>query len=296
MRYTAVALFAVALLVMIPLLAQPAVPASAAPASRAPVAVMAEKEFFAAFNGGAADRGTALRLLMAAWATDPNDARTNLLLGLNHLWMAAEGDKNDPRVIESLLLAERFLARAERLDLSDRRIPSWLVPVQLALSSVEREPEKRGEQERALLAAYAEDPVFHSFTVALLSFGAPRGSEDFTRGLEALRKAGGDCEREEGADVSCRNEPHWPHNQEGYVTFWADYELKAGHPERAREILDQVRKVPSYPSWGFRSEVENRLKNLETYAKLYANGDPGDDPPSIMAMESRAACQSCHRG
>jgi hypothetical protein len=293
MKCVAVALFAVALLVLIPLFAQPAVPA--APAARAPVAVAAEKEFFAAFNGGAADRATALRLLMAAWATDPNDARTNLLLGLNHLWMAAEGDKTDPRVIESLLLAERFLARAERLDPTDRRIPSWLVPVRLALSSVEREPEKRGEQMGALLAAYAEDPVFHSFTVALLAFSEPRGSEGFARGLEALRTAGGDCRREDETDVSCQNEPRWPHNQEGYETFWADYELKAGHPERAQAILDQIRKVPSYPGWGFRSAVEDRLKNLDAYAKLYANDDPEDDPPSIMAMESRAACQSCHR-
>lgn len=297
MKCVAVALFAVSLLVLIPLFAQPAVPAVAASAVRAPVAVAAEKEFFAAFNGGAADRATALRLLMAAWATDPNDARTNLLLGLNHLWMVSEGDRNDPRVIESLLLAERFLARAERLDPSDRRIPSWLVPVRLALSGIEREPEKRGEQMGALLAAYAEDPVFHSFTVALLAFNEPRGSEGFARGLEALRKAGSDCrQEEEGTDVSCQNKPHWPHNQEGYETFWADYELKAGHPERAQAILDQVRKMPSYPGWGFRSAVEDRLKNLEAYTKLYANDDPQDDPPSIMAMESRAACQSCHRG
>ncbi|HKV08821.1 MAG TPA: hypothetical protein VJ725_11825 [Thermoanaerobaculia bacterium] len=293
MRYTVIACLAVALLVLIPVLAQPAAPAP----SRAPVAMMAEKGFFEAFNGGAADRGAPLRLLMAAWATDPNDARTNLLLGLNHLWMAAEGDRNDPRVIENLLLSEHFLARAERLNPADRRIPSWLVPVRLSLAGLERQPEKREELVQGLLAAYAEDPVFHSFSVALLSFGEPRGSEGFARGLEALRQAEGDCQqKEEGADMSCQNTPHWPHNREAFVTFRADYELKAGHPEKAREILEHVRQMPSYPGWSFRSGVEDRLQNLEAYAKLYANDDPKDDPPSLMSMESRAACQSCHRG
>ena len=50
---------------------------------RAPVAIAAENAFFGNFNGGGPDRSAALRLLMAAYATDPKDARTNLLLGLN---------------------------------------------------------------------------------------------------------------------------------------------------------------------------------------------------------------------
>src|SRR5688572_1510223 len=55
--------------------------------ARAPVAIAAENAFFGNFNGGGPDRSAALRLLMAAYATDPKDARTNLLLGLNHLWI-----------------------------------------------------------------------------------------------------------------------------------------------------------------------------------------------------------------
>lgn len=259
---------------------------------RAPVAMMAEKAFFENFNGGGPDRAASLRLLMAAYATDPRDARTCLLLGLNHLWLASEGDHSDPRVIENLILSERFLAEAQRLDPSDRRIPSWLVPVRLSLTQITREPEKREEMQRELLAAYAEDPVFHSFTVALLGFGAPRGSQDHTRGLEALRRVDPGCEE---TDPSCRNEPRWPHNQEGFMTFQADYELKAGHPDRAREILAEVQKVPGYASWKFRGEVEERLKNLDQYAKLYADEDPKNDPRTLVAGGSGISCQSCHR-
>jgi hypothetical protein len=259
---------------------------------RAPVAMMAEKTFFENFNGGGPDRASSLRLLMAAYATDPKDARTCLLLGLNHLWLASEGDHNDPRVIENLMLSERFLAEAQRLDPSDNRIPSWLVPVRLSLAQIAREPEKREAMQRELQAAYAEDPTFHSFTVALLGFGFPRGSQELARGLEALRKVDPGCEE---TDPSCRNEPRWPHNQEGFMTFQADYELKAGHPDRAREILAAVQKGPGYASWKFKGEVEERLKNLEEYAKLYADGDPKNDPRTLMAGGSGISCQSCHR-
>lgn len=259
---------------------------------RAPVAMMAEKAFFDNFNGGGPDRSASLRLLMAAYATDPKDARTNLLLGLNHLWIAAEGDHSDPRVIENLFLSERFLAEAQRLDPSDRRIPSWLVPVRLSLAQIARDPGRKEEIVRDLLAAYAEDPVFHSFTVALLGFGSPRESQEFTRGLEALRKVDPGCAE---TDPSCRNEPRWPHNQEGYLTFQADYELKAGHPDRAREVLTAIRSGPGYASWKYQGEVEDRLKNLEGYAKLYADGDPGNDPRTLMTVGSGISCQSCHR-
>ncbi|HEV2844191.1 MAG TPA: hypothetical protein VG477_05035 [Thermoanaerobaculia bacterium] len=259
---------------------------------RAPVATMAEKAFFDNFNGGGPDRAASLRLLMAAYATDPKDARTCLLLGLNHLWIGAEGGRTDPRLIEHLILSERFLAEAQRLDPSDRRIPSWLVPVRLALAGISRDPERKEEIESELLAAYAEDPAFHSFTVALLGFTSPKDSKDFTQGLEALRGVDPGCEK---TDPSCRNEPRWPHNQEGYLTFWADYELKAGHKDRARDVLTSTQKVPSYASWKYRGEVEDRLKNLELNAKLYADQDPGNDPPTIMSGESGFSCQSCHR-
>lgn len=259
---------------------------------RNPAAVAAEKAFFETFNGGAANRSAALRDLMVAYVSDPKDARNCLLLGLNHLWLAAEGDRTNARIIEHLILSERFLAEAQRLDPSDRRIPSWLVPVRLALAGISRDPERKEEIERELLTAYAEDPAFHSFTMALLGFDSSRESKDFKRGLEALSKVDPGCE---ATDPSCRNEPRWPHNQEGFLTFWADYELKAGHADRARELLAEVQGVPGYASWKYRSEVEDRLKNLELYAKLYADEDSGNDPPTIMSGGSGISCQSCHR-
>ncbi len=267
---------------------------------RHPMAEKAEAGFFAAFNGfqGEQRMKTApLRDLLAALATDPADARTHLLLGLNHLWIAAEGDRTDPRVIENLFLAERYLARAELLDPKDRRIPSWLVPVRLSLASIEKQKGRDEEILRDLRTAYAEDPVFHSFSVALLGIAEPRTSPAFRQGLDALRATVDACPSEPGtSDASCENTPRWPHNREAYLTFFADYELKAGNVDQARELLEKARQEPDYLRWPFQSEAEDRWKNLERYASLYANQDLGDDPPHLMSGQGRISCQTCHRG
>ncbi|MFL6194078.1 MAG: hypothetical protein ACJ75H_07900 [Thermoanaerobaculia bacterium] len=262
-------------------------------AQRSPLAQAAESAFFGVFNGGEPkDRSAALYPLMAAFATGPDDARVNLLLGLNHLWMAAEGDRTNPRIIEDLVLAERFLSRAQELNPADGRIPSWLVPVRSSLARIERRPGRQDELDKELLAAYEKDPDFHSFSVALFGFASPRDSREFQRGLEALRRTGGCGE----TNPSCQNRPHWPHNREAFITFHADYELKAGHADRAAGLLRIAQAEPDFPAWPFRGQVEERLKDLEAYGKLFADEDPKNDPPSLMSLEGGIACQSCHRG
>lgn len=290
------------LIVLATVLASAAIAALTAQAStgRSSIAQKAEAGFFATFNGFRGEervKTAPLRDLLAALATDPSDARTHLLLGLNHLWLAAEGDRTDPRVLENLFLSERYLARAQELDPKDRRIPSWLVPVRLSLARIEGREDRREEILRDLQAAYAEDPVFHSFSVALLGIAEPRTSPAFRQGLEALRATVDACPSEPGTfDASCENTPRWPHNREAYLTFFADYELKAGNVDQARELLLKARQDPDYPQWPFRDEAEDRWKNLERYAALYSNQDPGDDPPHIMSGHGRVSCQSCHRG
>jgi len=264
-------------------------------AGRHPVAVKAEEGFFAAFNHDPQAKAAPLRGLWAAALTDPADARTWLLLGLDHLWLAAEGDRRDPLIVEHLVLAERFLTRAQELDPTEKRIPSWLVPVRLSLSSLTGG--KAADKERILrdlLDAYAQDPTFHSFTVALVGFDSGRETPEFQRGLAALQATNGDCA--DSADPTCRNRQRWPHNREAYVTFEADYELKAGHTARARELLLHAQQIPSYPEWPFRAETEGRLKNLDAIAALYADADPSNDPPHLLSSAKGIVCQGCHLG
>jgi hypothetical protein len=260
-------------------------------APRAAAALGAEDHFFRVFNHGKwSEREAPLRDLMIAWLADPTDARTALLLGLEHLWLAAEGDRANPRIVEHLLLAEDFLARAQSLDPEDRRIPSWLVPTRLALADLERHPERREALVGELLVEFAQDPAFHSFSVAMLGFDEPRDDAEFERGLQALRSVDSDCGDD---DPTCRNTPRWPHNVEAYLTFFADYELKAGAIERARQLLLEAQASSSFSRWPRAAEVGDRLQNLEHYARLYQDEDPRNDPPSILSG-ARGACGSCH--
>ncbi|MEM7051078.1 MAG: hypothetical protein AAF604_15520 [Acidobacteriota bacterium] len=269
-----------------------AFPAGGKDETRSKLAASAEEAFFTAFVQRPEKPEAALPTLTLAWLRDRDDGRTQLLLGLNHLWLAAEGSRADPRTIEHLLLAERFLAMAAESLPEDRRIPSWLVPARLFLATGDEQKALVGELE----AAYREDPVFHSFTMALLGFDQPVSSPAFQRGLEALRLAGQRADLD-GDDPSAQNRPHWPHNVEGFLTFWADYELKAGHQERSHELLLTTRATESFERWPYREEVEDRLANLELYGRLYANDDPADDPPGLFGNGSQdISCQACHRG
>ena len=259
--------------------------AGAAAAGRSPLSLNAERTFFHALNEDASQRKAALRQLTTAVAVDSLDGRSNLLLGLCHLWIAAEGSRADPEVINHVILAEHYLARAQKLAPSDQRIPSWLVPTQIALGKIEQRPEDADRLFHSLLDAYELDPAFHSFSVALLSFDSPRESERFRTGLEALRTAMA-CPPD---NPVCANRPQWPHNVEAFSMFVADYEMKVGDVARARAALENARTSPAFDSWRHAGELTDRLANVEDYAARYANADPEDDPPA-----PRLGCAACH--
>ena len=258
---------------------------------RHPMAASAEAEFFAALNDNPTEPESAVSTLLTAYAIDPGDASTSLWLGLNHLWLAAEGDRRDASAIADLYLAEEFLARAQELNPTDVRIPSWLIPTRQALASIEQRYEDLPALLDEMLAAYESDPNFHSFSVGLQSFDAEAGSERFEQGLRAMRDAAG-CVNSD--DLTCGNTARWPHNVEGFLVFLADFELKAGQPERARAVLDTVVGHPDFETWPHRQHALDRLAHLDDLAARYANDDEDDDPQGLFAASNGIACQACH--
>lgn len=262
--------------------------APAASAPLPPVVAQAEKVFFAAFGEGTPAPSDAIGILTGAYTAAPSHGRTNLLLGLAHLWQATE-NQSSLAGLDHLMLSERFLARAAKLLPNDGRIPSWLVPVRLALAGIERDHAAQGQVMGELLEAFRKDPAFHSFSVAMLAFPAPRGSERFQQGLAAINAADG-CDK---TNPSCQNQPRWAHNMESFETFRADYELKAGNTQKARAILASVKTIPGYSEWPYKAAVEERLANLDERAALFANADPKDDPALLVV--GKGSCGSCHR-
>src|SRR5258706_13819226 len=152
------------------------------------MAEKAEASFFALLNDSQGSQADVLRDLTTAYAIDPTDARTLVLLGLDHLWMAAEGDQRDPMTIQHLVLADHFFSRAQTVNPQDDRIPSWLGPTRIILAGVERRPAVMKETYASLRAAYEKRPAFHSFSLALVNSRTKPDSPEFKEGLEALRQ------------------------------------------------------------------------------------------------------------
>lgn len=257
-------------------------------APRHPMAEKAEATFFDSFNASpdsVSKRDAAIGELTTAYAIDPTDPATALHLGLAHLWTAAESGGQDPSAIPHLVLAERFLTRAQDLAPGDQRIPSWLVPARLSLASIERQKDRQPALYAALVAAYKERPAFHSFSLALVSSHEPKDSPRFQAGLKALRDAATEC-ADATNDRACGNAPRWPHNVEGFLLFRAEMEAKAGSVDAAKATLTRVAAQPSYESWTFRKQAEELRAALD---------GSGEARTSLFEGRSRVSCQVCHR-
>lgn len=266
-------------------------PLHAAP--RHPMAEKAEASFFAFLNDGAGSKEAVLRDLTTAYAIDPTDPRTTVLLGLDELWLAREGNGADPMAIPHLILAEHYLTRAQALNPADDRIPSWVVPARLGLAGVERRREGAKEAYDELRAAYERHPGFHSFSLALMNARQKPDSREFQEGLAALRAVfAGGC-REKG-DPSCNNRPRWPHNVEGFVLFAAEYEAKGGDLARAAELITELKSRPDFPTWPYQSDAREVEELIAAARNPAASGVASH--AAVFAPGKRSTCQSCHRG
>ena len=240
-------------------------------------------QFVAALVHGEGEPDAALRALLVEALREPSDPEPYLWLGLNHLWLAAEGDRSDPRTLEHAVLADRWFELYTQAGGRDPRVPSWSVPARLTIVSAFGDAVPEADDPMApLRAAYREDPGFHGFAMGLVGFGTPTDSKPFADGLAAVR-ATLEVDRD---DVSVQNQPHWPHNVEGFLLFAADYEHRAGEPAKARALLDRIERVDGFADWPFRDEVARRRE-------LWDRGESVDHGGGWMRGNS---CVICHRG
>ncbi len=254
------------------------------------ILVEAETQFFQALNEKPKQGKNTLEGLTLAYAVAPTDGRTNLLLGLNHLWLAAESPRQNPMTLQHVILAEYFLGRAEQLT-GDYRIPSWRVPIQMTLANRDGDKKAAGKAYDSFLKAYKKNPDFHSFVLALLAFDEPVGSKEFQRGLTAMHAAESCGEN----NPSCQNTARWPHNVEAYMVFMADYEAKAGNADAARKWLADAETFATASNWAFLPAIVERQQQLPERMVRYANADHNDDPAGLFDEYQQQTCQLCHR-
>ncbi|MGF1509758.1 MAG: hypothetical protein ACFB9M_09700 [Myxococcota bacterium] len=223
-----------------------------------PTGAAGEAVFFDALVRGEGHAVQTMRSLRLDVLRNPTSARPQLLLGLAHLWHAAESPAQGPQLLDHLLLASVWFERVSVLDPTESRLPSWRVPTALALAHLLDAPERASAAEGRLKAAFRADPGFHGFAMGLIGWTAAVDSERFREGLRAVRRTAALAASLHSSDPSVQNRPRWPHNREGFLLLAADYERRAGELARALRMLERIEQVPDVDTWPFRSEIDAR--------------------------------------
>ncbi len=148
-----------------------------------------EAAFFDALNRHPDRRQAALEGVRSHVMKFPDDARGVLLLGVAHLWTAAENPPSQDVVYEHLVLARHYLDRAARLNPADDRIPSWLLSAEVSVAQAEGRTSDAAASVALLLALAERDPCFHSVAYAINVWDGPRERAELAQAQRLLEAA-----------------------------------------------------------------------------------------------------------
>jgi hypothetical protein len=250
-----------------------------------------EAAFFEALNHHPQQREASLASLRAHVAQVHDDARAALLLGVGHLWVAAENPPDRATAFEHLVLARHFLQRAARLNPTDDRIPSWLLSAEISLAQAEGRTEDAVAALGQLRTHAERDPCFHSVAFAINVWEWPRDSDELAR-AQRLLEAAAACATD---DPSVRNMERWPHNVEGFLVGLSDVALKRGDRNRALAALVTIEAWPGADSWPHRREADQRRRDFDARAARFGDDDPSNDPAFLFERGGPVSCVSCHQ-
>ena len=265
----------------------------------------------------------ALRLLTAAYLENPRDPSVAFLLGMAHLWKVAERSREphpEPTITDDLILADKYLTEAHRLNPNDFRIAGFEGSVKMALGSIHQDERIKREGYFILREGMSRYPEFNFFTMSFVLANAPREDPKFSDAVEYAWKNVEICVGHRvgrtAADVArlaaefrtalspsaaiaggskdraCMNPPTAPHNMEGFLLHMGDLVVKKGDVETGREVYKLARLVPSYASWPYSEILDKRIAQAEERAQLFASG--AKPQPELM-FNSAYACVGCHQ-
>lgn len=251
-------------------------------------------------------------LLSAAFLTSPQAPRAALLLGHAHLWRAAESDREpgrDPRIVENLMLAQRWFEVAARLDPDDRRITGWLGSVKLPLGRVTRDHELIRSGMADLEQATAAYPAFNHFTAAYSLAAFSNDQQHLQAALEHKRQAIAHCsgvaidedrpatevyELAKAEDTACGNSELAPYNYQGFLLSLGDLLARDRQLELARSAYQRAQQAPGSDQWPYRHLLDERLVYLDRAIEDQGSGIEMGDLPVLATSEY--ACAACHAG
>lgn len=261
-----------------------------------------------------------LRLLTAAYLENPRDWEVSFLLGMAHLWKIAERKReatSDPRITDHMILADKYLSEARRVNPRDFRIPGFEGSVKMALGSIHQDERIKREGYFILRDGMRRYPEFNFFTMSFVLSNAPRDSKQFAQAVDyawknvdvcagkkvarnapAIERLGQELRQAGSAegsipggssDRACRNPPTAPHNMEGFLLHMGDLLVKNGDADTARAVYALARTTPSYSRWPYSPVLEQRIAQAPERAAAFARGESLE-----MMFSSPHACVGCH--
>jgi hypothetical protein len=298
-------------------------PKKTAKASDSELSRRAQKYFHESLSGGHYENlPEALRLLTAAYLQNPRDPSISFQLGMAHLWKVAERSreaKSDPTITDHLILADKYLTEAHRLDPSDLRIPGFEGSVKMALGSLHQDEALKRKGYFILKDAMKAYPEFNFFTMSFVLSNAPRTEPRFEEAVDyawknvevcvghRVGRTAADVRRLADSfrtalspsaaiaggsqDKACLNPPTAAHNMEGFLLHMGDILVKKGDVETAREIYALAKTAPTYASWPYGDVLEKRIEQAGERARQFASGAKPE--PELM-FQSPYACVGCH--
>lgn len=289
-------------------------PEKTAQRSETALAQKAKQTFWDNLHAGRYDQlPEGLYLLTAAYLETPRDPQIALLLAHAHLWKVSERfrePEQSPRITDHLILAEKYFAEARRLHPEDHRILGWLGGVKLALGRIHQDERLTREGYFMLQDAIRLFPEFNYFSAGYVMSGLPTDDERFQEGVEDMWKTLDVCagetiarrnpdysrfmalETTTGPKRVCWNSRIAPHNFESFFLNMGDMLVKNGEVDTAKKIYQIAKLSKDYPSWKYRSILEERIVKAEERAHRFKETDPGKHPEIMFG--SSYACMACH--
>lgn len=246
-----------------------------------------------------------IRLLQAAVRRTPRDGRSHFLLGMIHLYRFGQRvvrfDDVSAEARAELVAGNAAFASAVPLlwndatGTGDSRVPGFAAAAKYTQGYLDGDATLRAEGLAELDRAIEVNSFFNVFDYIPVLQSLPPSDPLFEHGFQIFRTYLEDPNTLACVTTQpelCANAGLAPHNIQGALTLFGDLYAKAGNLQQAQSWYNLVSAFPDTATWGFKSVIEDRVANAAARVALYADQDPGNDPPLIGA--GAEACAVCH--
>lgn len=253
--------------------------------------------------------------LLQAVVDDPDNVLTSTYLLALSIWRGGEAAVDDPLVLNHFILASHFgvraLQQAKSMEQAWQQDPvaasrfrlapilgGLAIPARLWLAQLHQQQDVVNALHQEHREWLAHNAPFHSITLGLVLFN---DQQLFSEGLAAWQSGVNGC-MDIRANRACGDGPYFSFNMASFWLSGVDFQLKAGRPEQAQQMLyGKYAPIFHFEQWTLGQQAwQQRETELAERVALYQNDDPTDDPTNFLLQKRQwgpdtITCQACHQ-